>query len=181
MADIIQKHSERVNDIVESVMQISRREPPKPEYLVLDQWLTSFVAEYLRSLNRPANVLVDCQYKELLIEFDPENLSRVLSNLLDNALRHSKLEIGRESARIEVSLDFATHLCHGDVIDYGSGVPDSELPKLFEPFYTTREEGSGMGLYLCKELCEINNADLDYRTTSNGESCFRISMNQRAL
>jgi two-component system sensor histidine kinase PilS (NtrC family) len=43
------------------------------------------------------------------------------------------------------------------------------------------EEGSGMGLYLCQELCQINNANLIYRTTERGESCFRISMNQRAL
>jgi two-component system sensor histidine kinase PilS (NtrC family) len=181
MADIIQAHCERVNQIVESVMQISRREPPKPEYLLLATWLTEFTGDYLDALNRSAEITIDCDYKELLVEFDPENLQRVIGNLLDNALRHSKLETGRENARIEVSLDFATHQCQVDIIDLGSGVPKSELPKLFEPFYTTMEEGSGMGLYLCKELCEINNADLSYRTTSRGESCFRISMNQRAL
>ncbi|MGB1140564.1 MAG: sensor histidine kinase, partial [Halioglobus sp.] len=123
----------------------------------------------------------DCDYKELLIEFDPGNLKRVLVNLLDNGLRHSKLETGTESVRIQVDLDFTTHQCFIDIIDFGSGVPSSELPRLFEPFYTTMEEGSGMGLYLCKELCEINNADLSYRHTDKGESCFRVSMNQRAL
>lgn len=181
MADIIQSHCERVNQIVESVMQISRREPPKPEYLPLAEWLTEFAREYLNNLNRPAHVTIDCDYRELLVEFDPENLERIFANLLDNALRHSKLATGDETARIEVSLDFATHQCHVDVIDAGSGVPASELPKLFEPFFTTTAEGSGMGLYLCKELCEINNANISYRTTSRGESCFRISMNQRAL
>jgi len=105
----------------------------------------------------------------------------VLTNLLDNALRHSKLATGAESARIEVSLDFALHQCHIDVIDAGSGVPNGEIPKLFEPFYTTVEEGSGMGLYLCKELCEINNADISYRRTATGESCFRLTLNHRAL
>ncbi len=181
MADIIQAHCERVNQIVESVMQISRREPPKPEYLLLANWLTEFSREYLNALNRPAEVTISCDYKELLVEFDPENLQRVFANLLDNALRHSKLATGEETARIEVSLDFATHQCHIDVIDAGAGVPPSELPKLFEPFFTTMEDGSGMGLYLCKELCEINNADINYRTTPRGESCFRISTNQRAL
>jgi two-component system sensor histidine kinase PilS (NtrC family) len=181
MAEIIQSHCDRVNQIVESVMQISRREPPKPEYLQLSPWLTEFVREYLDDLNRPAQVTIDCDYKELLIEFDPGNLKRVLVNLLDNGLRHSKLETGTESVRIEVDLDFTTHQCFIDIIDYGSGVPSSELPRLFEPFYTTMEEGSGMGLYLCKELCEINNADLSYRRTDRGESCFRVSLNQRAL
>jgi two-component system, NtrC family, sensor histidine kinase PilS len=180
MAEIIQRHCERVNQIVESVMQISRREPPKPQYLLLQQWLKEFVGDYLNALNRPAEVTIDCDYRELLIEFDPENLQRVFANLLDNALRHSKLATGKETARIEVVLDSALHQCQVDIIDAGAGVPASDLAKLFEPFFTTMAEGSGMGLYLCKELCEINNADLDYRPTRKGESCFRISMNQRA-
>jgi two-component system, NtrC family, sensor histidine kinase PilS len=180
MADIIQNHCERVNQIVESVMQISRREPPKPQYLLLAPWLTGFVSEYLDALNRDAQVTIDCDYKELLVEFDPENLQRVIANLLDNALRHSKLATGHERARIEVDLDSALHQCQLDIIDAGSGVPSADLTKLFEPFFTTMAEGSGMGLYLCKELCEINNADLDYRLTRKGESCFRISMKQRA-
>jgi len=181
MADIIQHHCGRVNQIVESVMQISRREPPKPEYLMLSPWLNEFVANYLEALNRPADITIDCDYRELLVEFDPENLQRVLSNLLDNALRHSQLADAKESAKIVVSLDFVSHQCLIDVIDRGRGVPVADQPKLFEPFFTTVESGSGMGLYLCKELCEINNADLNYRPTDRGESCFRISLNQRAL
>ena len=71
MADIIQRHCERVNQIVESVMHISRREPPKPQYLLLAPWLEEFVSEYLNALNRPAEVTIHCDYKELLVEFDP--------------------------------------------------------------------------------------------------------------
>ncbi|MEM8561155.1 MAG: ATP-binding protein [Pseudomonadota bacterium] len=181
MADIIQHHCERVNQIVESVMQISRREPPKPEYIMLSEWLNEFVGSYLRALNRPADVSIECDYRELLVEFDPENLQRVMANLLDNALRHSAMANEKESARIVVSMDFTAHQCLIDVIDTGSGVPPADQGKLFEPFFTTVEEGSGMGLYLCKELCEINNADLNYRLTNQGESCFRVSLNQRAL
>ena len=181
MADIIQHHSERVNRIVESVMQISRREPPKPEQLLLASWLSEFVHEYLNALNRPAEVTIDCDYKELLIEFDPENLQRVFTNLLDNALRHSKQETGKETARIHIDIDSTVHQYQINMIDNGSGVAFADRAKLFEPFFTTMSEGTGMGLYLCKELCEINNADLDYRPTGKGESCFRISINQRAL
>ncbi|WP_240732814.1 sensor histidine kinase [Halioglobus maricola] len=180
LADIVQHHCERVNEIVESVMQISRRAPPKPEYLALEEWITEFVREYLKILNRPADITVDCQYKDMLIEFDPENLRRVLGNLLDNALRHSKLATGKESARVEVEVDFINHLCIIKIIDSGAGVPAADQAKLFEPFFTTVTEGSGMGLYLCKELCEINNANLNYRPTPKGESCFRISLSQRA-
>ena len=181
MADIIQHHSGRVNHIVESVMQISRREPPKPEQLLLASWLNDFVPEYLNALNRPAEVTIDCDYKELLIEFDPENLQRIFANLLDNALRHSKQKTGKETARICINVDTSLHQYQINMIDNGSGVALGDRAKLFEPFFTTMPEGSGMGLYLCKELCEINNANLDYRPTSKGESCFRISINQRAL
>jgi two-component system sensor histidine kinase PilS (NtrC family) len=96
-------------------------------------------------------------------------------------LRHSKLASGIESAKIVVSLDFHSHHCLLDVIDSGLGVAPADQAKLFEPFYTTVSEGSGMGLYLCKELCEINNASLNYMPTLRGESCFRISMIERAV
>ncbi len=181
MAEIIDNHCGRVNQIVESVMQISRREPPKPEYIRLEDWLTRYVKNYLQGLSTPADITVDCQFNDLLVEFDPENLERVMTNLLDNALRHSGKATGKDSARIIVSLDFVAHQAMIDVVDQGSGVPRADQYKLFEPFYTTVEEGSGMGLYLCKELCEINNADLNYRPTAKGDSCFRISLTQRAL
>ncbi len=180
MAEIIQSHSGRVNQIVESVMQISRREPPKPEYIDLQQWLTDFVKHYLQGLHAPADITVDCQYSDLLVEFDPENLQRVLTNLLDNALRHSSIATGHQTARIEVDMDFIGHQTLVNIIDNGPGVPVADQGKLFEPFFTTVAEGSGMGLYLCKELCEINNAGLSYRPTDKGESCFRISLSQRA-
>ena len=158
-----------------------RKEPPKPERLVLADWLAEFVSAYLDTLNRPAEVTIECEYRELQIEFDPENLERVIRNLLDNALRHSRLDTGSERARIEVSLDFASHQTLVDVVDAGNGVPAAEQAKLFEPFYTTVEEGSGMGLYLCKELCEMNQADLRYLLSDRGESCFRISLNQQVF
>jgi two-component system sensor histidine kinase PilS (NtrC family) len=104
-----------------------------------------------------------------------------MTNLLDNALRHSKLLTNKETAKILVSLDFVTHQCLVDIVDAGAGVPAADQSKLFEPFFTTVEEGSGMGLFLCKELCEINNANLSYHPTERGDSCFRISLNQRAL
>lgn len=178
LADIILTHSDRVNQIVENVMQISRREPPRPEQLALAGWLETFLADYLATLNREVVVTLHCENRGVTVEFDPDNLRRVLSNLLDNALRHSKLTTGEETARIEVNLDFATHQCLIDLIDTGEGVPAKDQAKLFEPFFTTVAEGSGMGLYLCKELCEVNNADLAYRKTSRGESCFRIAIGQ---
>jgi two-component system sensor histidine kinase PilS (NtrC family) len=181
MAEIVIRHSQRVNEIIESVQQISRKAPPRPQQLELAEWLRDFVSTYLRTRRHPAEIAIDCDFRDLAISFDPENLSRILTNLLDNALRHSKLATGRDWARIRVGVDFNANRALVDVIDQGSGVEPEDRSNLFEPFFTTVEEGSGMGLYLCKELCELNGADISYRPTELGESCFRISLAQRLL
>ena len=63
-----------------------------------------------------------------------------------------------------------------DVIDAGTGVPDAMLGRLFEPFFTTSAGGSGLGLYLCRELCESNGATLNYDRTTDGKTRFRVSV-----
>lgn len=181
LADIIQQHSVRVNQTIESIMQISRREPPRPELLQLSTWVADFLEHYQACLQEPAEIEFQCRPETLTIEFDPENLRRVLSNLLDNALRHSKMATGRATARVLIQLDPVTEQCLLDVIDLGSGVSPRDQSKLFEPFFTTIAEGSGMGLYLSRELCEINRAGLHYRLTDAGESCFRISLSPRGF
>ncbi len=181
MADIILDHSRRMNHIIESVMQISRREPPKPQVLLLADWLKDFVEGYVLTLEEGCEITIHCEYPELQIEFDPENLHRILRNLLENGMRHSALLTGKSSAELRVELDFTSNRCHIDVEDDGEGVAPADQSKLFEPFYTTVAEGSGMGLFLCKELCEINNATLSYMQSSRGKSCLRISLPQRAM
>jgi len=100
----------------------------------------------------------------------------VLDNLIDNALRHSEAATGDRTASIEISQSAVPRLCLIDVIDEGTGVPESAQARLFEPFFTTNPEGTGLGLYLCKELCESNGADISYRKTDDGRSSFRLSM-----
>lgn len=181
LADIIQQHSVRVNQTIESIMRISRREPPRPELIQLAEWIPGFLERY-RALQQTAVRLdFDCASADLAIEFDPENLRRVLGNLLDNALRHSRMATGEASARIAVQVDPNTRQCLLDIIDQGEGVSPQDQPRLFEPFFTTATEGSGMGLYLSRELCEINRASLHYRRTEAGESCFRINVSPRGF
>ena len=178
MAGIIQNHANRMNDVIENVLQISRRQPPNPQQLALKGWLTNFVEEYRQTLAEPAEIELTLPEEWIEIRFDPSHLERVLSNLLDNALRHSRLAQQAASAHILVLKDFLADRCLLDVVDQGAGVAEAERAKLFEPFYTTVEKGTGLGLYLSKELCEINNATLVYRPTEKGESCFRIAVTQ---
>jgi two-component system sensor histidine kinase PilS (NtrC family) len=178
MASIIHNHANRMNDVIENVLRISRRQPPNPQQLALKGWLQNFVAEYKQTLGEPVEIELTLPEEWVEIRFDPGHLERVLSNLLDNGLRHSRLKTGTATAKIVVEKDFLANRCLLDVLDDGEGVPETEQAKLFEPFYTTVEKGTGLGLYLSKELCEINNATLVYRPTEQGQSCFRVAVTQ---
>jgi two-component system sensor histidine kinase PilS (NtrC family) len=94
------------------------------------------------------------------VSFDHEHLRRVLVNLLDNAQRHASAEPGaiwlRLAARDEGSAELS-------VLSDGAPIPPEVERHLFEPFFSTRSRGSGLGLYICRELCERFGASIDYR------------------
>jgi len=100
----------------------------------------------------------------------------VLTNLLDNGIRHAGENTGQFTVTLALSKDDQAQRAHMDVIDAGTGVPDAMLGRLFEPFFTTSAGGSGLGLYLCRELCESNGATLNYDRTPDGKTRFRVSM-----
>ena len=77
---------------------------------------------------------------------------------------------------LELSKDIASNRAHMDVIDAGSGVPDTMRDRLFEPFFTTSPQGSGLGLYLCRELCANNNSTLSYDRTEDQGTRFRVAI-----
>ena len=153
---------------------------PDPQLLDLKGWLQGFLGEYGNTVSGDAEIDLNMPDETIEILFDTEHLQRIFSNLLDNALRHSRIATGRPSARVDVSWEHLSQRCLIDVIDQGLGITPTEQAKLFEPFYTTVDEGTGLGLYLCKELCEINNATLNYRPTAGDESFFRIAIRQRS-
>ena len=63
-----------------------------------------------------------------------------------------------------------------DVVDRGPGIPEGALSRLFRPFFTTSEHGTGLGLYIARELCRANEATLDYIAVPGGGSCFRVAL-----
>jgi two-component system sensor histidine kinase PilS (NtrC family) len=76
---------------------------------------------------------------------------------------------------LEGGIDGATDRPYLNVIDYGPGVPDGKEKNLFEPFFTTERTGTGLGLYITRELCEANQARVAYSRHEGGGSCFRIT------
>lgn len=173
LIDIVLNHSRRINSIIENVLQLSRRTPPNPKRLDLGNWLQDFIAQYQEGCSEQARIEV-LEIIPVEVTIDPEQLSQVLTNLLDNALRYSKKITGIASAHLIIGTD-SKQLAQLDVIDEGPGIDSRDQEKVFEPFFTTETKGNGLGLYIARELCEINQARLHYLRTEAGKSCFRIS------
>jgi two-component system sensor histidine kinase PilS (NtrC family) len=168
-----------VNDIVESVLQISRREPPKPDTIAMPTWTATYREHYALSREDPGYLYIEYIDADAKLLFDPEHLERILDNLIDNAMRHSAERGGEREAELRVRVDRGHNECVIEVYDEGAGVDAADIPRLFEPFFTRSRGGSGLGLYLCRELCELNQAAIAYAPTSDGRSRFQITVQQQ--
>ncbi len=182
LATIIVNHSRRMNAIIENVLQLSRRSPPNPRRLDLSTWLHTYLDEYQQGCAEPSEITIR-EIKSVQVNVDPDQLSQVLTNLLDNAIRYSRKTTGIASAELLINTA-ANGLPQLDVLDDGPGIGAAEQEKIFEPFFTTETRGNGLGLYIARELCEINQARLNYLRNGQGKSCFRINFShpdRRAL
>ncbi len=162
LTTIIERHSERVNNIVDSILQLSRQEAPRFQKLQLDIWLKHFIREYHNTQREGSIIECDKQESGLQVLFDPTHLTQVVTNLVDNALRHSEQACGQAWVKLQVHRDNEGRLPCLDVHDSGPGVDKAHLNQIFEPFFTTSYGGTGLGLYLAKERCEFNYSTLSY-------------------
>ena len=159
LAGIVESNTLRIDRIIEDVLSISRRHPPASEPLDAQTVLPSVVADFVESVDAdPARVTCEVADPAPLL-FDENHLRQVLVNLLGNALRHASPGPGavrvswcrRTDHRLELSVE-----------DDGPGVAQELVQHLFEPFLTTEAQGTGLGLYLARELCHSNGAVLRY-------------------
>ncbi|MGI1678798.1 MAG: histidine kinase [Cellvibrionaceae bacterium] len=174
LSEIIQNHSKRVNHIIENVLQLSSRKSSVAELIDLSFWLPDFVKEYKET--KHADITLNVHNKSIQSRIDTSQLHQVLTNLCDNGLRYSKENTGRETVTLEAAIDLESELPYIEVIDDGIGVAGKDIEQIFEPFFTTESAGSGLGLYISRELCEGNQANLDYKRTVDGKSAFRITL-----
>jgi two-component system sensor histidine kinase PilS (NtrC family) len=174
LTEIIQSHSSRVSHIIDNVLQLSRRESSRPERLSLKPWLEDFADEFTRTLElQEGELAVNDAADDLVVRMDRSHLRQVLWNLCDNAVKYAS-----ETGGILVEIQADRMQGHGrpyvDVLDHGHGVDAATAEKMFEPFYTERSGGTGLGLYISRELCELNHATLLYLDRPGGGSIFRI-------
>jgi two-component system sensor histidine kinase PilS (NtrC family) len=175
LTDIIRMQSRRMNGVIENVLELSRRKPPSPTRLNLRDWLDDYLKELRQSIEDVAEIRVNVQPESTEVRVDPGQLGQALTNLALNGLRYSKERTGRATLSIEGGIDPTTDRPYLNVIDDGPGVSAEQIDRLFEPFFTTERTGTGLGLYITRELCEANQARLTYTADPRGGSCFRIT------
>jgi len=174
LTTIIHDHCRRMNEVIENVLEMSRRKPPAPTKIRLDEFLDSFRQGFSEAV-KDAVIEISINPPETEVRMDTRQLGQVLTNLVSNGVRYSR-EAGREAyVRLEGGVDTGTERPYLNVVDHGPGVSPEQLDNLFEPFFTTSPSGTGLGLYISRELCEANQARLTYYPHPEGGSCFRIT------
>ena len=174
LTQIIQDHSQRMNRVIENVLQLSRRQQAVPQRLDLKPWLEHFVAETRERANERQHIHLHIGVGDFNTLMDPNQLTQILDNLLRNAWRHSAMNHDQAQVWLELFIDADSQLPVLEVVDDGPGVAPDQQTHLFEPFFTTSSQGTGLGLYLSRELCESNQARLDFKPRQGG-GCFRIT------
>jgi two-component system sensor histidine kinase PilS (NtrC family) len=174
MSDIILANAERVSTIIGNVQQLARRESTRPERMPLSEWLADFVQEFVSTGGyEPGQLVSEVPDPDLEVRVDPSHLRQILWNLCENAFRYSvrtpddkvELRIGRLAGSNRPFLE---------VLDRGPGIDSTISDRIFEPFFTSRASGTGLGLFIARELAQCNRALLVYEPRTGGGSVFRI-------
>ena len=177
LTDIIEKNGVRVSHIIENVLQLSRRDTTKQERLDVTEWLSAFIAEYEQTMqldHTSFRIDMDRNVGCIDVQFDPSHLHQVLWNLCDNAFRHGAGPDATARVDIRAGRITATGRPFVEVADRGNGVDQAQAERIFEPFFTTGSGGTGLGLFISRELCQTNGALLLYEPRPGGGSIFRI-------
>ena len=175
LTQIICSNSERVSAIIENVLQLSRRESTKSSRLMLGEWLEDFLSEFRETMQvAPSEIAVrEEEDEDIEVQVGPSHLRQVVWNLCDNAMKFGELQAG---IRVQITLGrlSPTLRPYLEVADRGPGIDAELTDRIFEPFFTGRKGGTGLGLFIARELCQLNRAVLLYERRDGGGSIFRI-------
>lgn len=173
LTEIMHVHCLRVNRIIEDILQLSRRHNSIRSNINLKSWLLEFLENFIIENDiRPDIFRTNFQTEQVNVFIDPGHLQQIMDNLCRNAVKY-----GRPNQEfILLQLRMIDSIPCLEIIDQGPGVSKANQNHLFEPFFTTSVDGTGLGLYISRELAELNQAKLSYYCSETEPSCFRLCL-----
>jgi two-component system sensor histidine kinase PilS (NtrC family) len=175
LTGIINTQAKRLNSIVENVLQLSRQQRGTPETINIYQWLIRFRDEFIATHKLQAyQMQIKIEPDSINILFDSSQLHQVMWNLSSNAINHSNMDPSNIMINIQGGIDDDSKQPYIGITDNGPGIDEETQAHIFEPFFTTSSDGTGLGLYITKEVIESNRAKIRHISTSAGGTCFRI-------
>jgi two-component system sensor histidine kinase PilS (NtrC family) len=174
LIEIISGHCDRMNRIIENITQLARRDRVDQIKINLHEWALEFRQQFIHTVKIEPEAVAVTGDEDIDITVDPDQLYQVVMNLSQNAYRHCPpytdtpiitLVTGRE----ESGRPFL------DITDIGSGISPEIAESIFDPFFTTSSSGTGLGLYIARELCEGNGGGLQCLTDREVGACFRLT------
>ncbi len=174
LTTIIRNNIRRLDMMVDDILTLNRRDRQARENLKPGVFLQSWVREWQQAEEIPESAVIMEMTNDAPICFAPQHLRQILWNLTSNAWRYSRKHAG--------SLHFRLQADGNDIVleisDDGPGISPENQPNLFEPFFTTHAQGTGLGLFIARELADANNARLTFAGNQPG-ACFRLSIPNR--
>lgn len=173
---IVQENCKRINRMVSDVLELGRRDRTTPEQIPLADFVASAVSEMERFEGMPAGRVGIEVPDTLTVRFDRVHLQQIVWNLVWNAVRHGSGQPGAVRVRAHAAGPGTVVM---DICDDGPGVPPEMRSRLFEPFFTTASKGTGLGLYIARELADANGGELEYVEAPRGAD-FRLTAEGQA-
>ena len=175
LTDIIRVNGSRVSQIVDSVLSLSRRDKTRPERLQLKPWIEEFVQEFAQTLELDEKTVSAFDAAvDIEVRMDLTHLRQIVWNICDNAIKYGSAAAGSIAVELTCGRLETSGRPYLEIADRGSGIDPDKIEEVFEPFYTGADGGTGLGLFISRELCECNGATLRYQPREGGGSVFRV-------
>lgn len=174
LTDIITNNGERVSTIINNVLQLSRRDTTRPERIELNVWTREFLAEFSQTSEVDERAIRFDATGELDVRVDPSHLYQLLWNLCENALKYGRRDDNDAAVELRTGRIHTSDRPFLEIIDRGPGIALADAERIFEPFFTGTKGGTGLGLFIARELAQCNRAALIYEPRTGGGSIFRV-------
>jgi two-component system sensor histidine kinase PilS (NtrC family) len=174
LTEIIRTNADRVSTIINNVLRLSKREEAHVERLSLQAWCEELHEEFCETMQWPRErLLTDGPAEDIEVRADASQLRQIVWNLCENALKHGVRESPDQVVEIKYGRMSATARPFLEIMDRGPGVTPEHAERIFEPFFSGGR-GTGLGLFLARELAQTNGATLLYEARAGGGSIFRL-------